>query len=154
MTLLWRGKIALVTFEEFFCRQAAFMVLYLHWLHLKGLGWKCVFLWRFRWHSYENEYLHLLHLNGFSPPCFSLWVFLWLPRELVGQRLRSTHHMSAGNGWKWEWPNGVEKSEMDLFWSISLTNNVKSCKKINGRVQTFRLNVFTMGGHWLTGAPC
>ena len=34
---------------------------------------------------------------------------------------------------------------MDLFWCISMTNNVESCKKINGRVQTFRFSVFTMG---------
>ena len=40
--------------------------------------------------------------------------------------LRSTLHMSPGNGWKWS--NDVEKSEMDLFWCISMTNNVKSCK--------------------------
>ena len=26
-----------------------------------------------------------------------------------------------------------------------MTNNMKSCKKINGRVQTFRFSVFTMG---------
>ena len=26
-----------------------------------------------------------------------------------------------------------------------MTNNVESCKKINGRVQTFRFGVFTMG---------
>ena len=26
-----------------------------------------------------------------------------------------------------------------------MTNNVESCKKINGRVQTFRFSVFTMG---------
>ena len=29
--------------------------------------------------------------------------------------------------------------------SESMTNNVKSCKQINGRVQTFRFSVFTMG---------
>ena len=34
---------------------------------------------------------------------------------------------------------------MDLFWCISMTNNVESCKKSNGRVQTFRFSVFTMG---------
>ena len=28
---------------------------------------------------------------------------------------------------------------------IYMTNNVKSCKKINGRVQTVRFSVFTMG---------
>ena len=26
-----------------------------------------------------------------------------------------------------------------------MTNNVKSCKKINGRAQTFKFSVFTMG---------
>ena len=31
------------------------------------------------------------------------------------------------------------------FLCISMTNNVESCKKINGRVQTFRFSVFTMG---------
>ena len=34
---------------------------------------------------------------------------------------------------------------MDLYLCISMTNNVESCKKINGRVQTFKLGVFTMG---------
>ena len=34
---------------------------------------------------------------------------------------------------------------MDLYLCISMTNNVESCKKINGRVQTFRFGVFTMG---------
>ena len=28
---------------------------------------------------------------------------------------------------------------------VSMTNNVKSCKKINGRAQTFRFSVFPMG---------
>ena len=28
----------------------------------------------------------------------------------------SDQPMSAGNGWKWKWSNGVEKSEMDLFY--------------------------------------
>ena len=30
-----------------------------------------------------------------------------------------------------------------------MTNNVESCKKINGRVQTFRFSVFTMGSQEL-----
>ena len=79
---------------------------------------------------------------------------IWRLVIYIWQGLRSTIHMSPGDGWKWKWPNVVGKSEMDLFWCISMTNNVKSCKKINGRVQTFRLGVFTMGGHWLTGALC
>ena len=39
----------------------------------------------------------------------------------------------------------VETSEMDLYLCISMTNNVESCKQINGRVQTFRFGGFTMG---------
>ena len=66
----------------------------------------------------------------------------------IWQLLSWTHHMSAARAWKWKWSNGVEKSETDLFWCISMTNNVKSCKKINGRVQTFRFSVFTMGLCW------
>ena len=33
-------------------------------------------------------------------------------------------------------------SEMSIFWCISMTNNVKSYKKFNGRVQAFRFIVF------------
>ena len=32
---------------------------------------------------------------------------------------------------------------------VDITNNVESCKKINGRVQTVRFSVFTMGRHEL-----
>ena len=109
----------------------------------------------------DEQYYHLpgtvVHLAGggvfhnWPVVCWSRFSF---EPKCMWQGLRSTHHMSAGNGWKWKWPNGVEKSEMDLFWCISMTNNVKSCKKINGRVQTFRFSVFTMRGHWLTGALC
>ena len=63
----------------------------------------------------------------------------------IRQLLSGTHHMSPTRAWKWKWSNGVEKSEIDLFWCISMTNNVKSCQKINGRVQTFRFSVFSMG---------
>ena len=37
--------------------------------------------------------------------------------------------MSPVRAWKWKWSNGVEKSEIDLFWCLSMINNVKSCKK-------------------------
>ena len=72
----------------------------------------------------------------------------------LGRHLRRCHNMRTPNKHFWKWSNGIEKSERDLFWCISMSNNVKSCKKINGKVQTFRFSVFTMGGHWLTGALC
>ena len=39
--------------------------------------------------------------------------------------------MSPPDLWKWKWSNGVGKSEMSIIWCISITNNVKSNKKIN-----------------------
>ena len=53
--------------------------------------------------------------------------------------------IESGKGMKVKVLNSVETSEMDLYLCISMTNNVESCKKINGRVQTFRFSVFTMG---------
>ena len=39
-----------------------------------------------------------------------------------------------------------EKVKLTLFLCISITNNVKSYKKINERAQTTSFSVFTMGG--------
>ena len=35
----------------------------------------------------------------------------------VRQCLRSTLHMSAGNGWKWKWSDGVEKVKWTYFYA-------------------------------------
>ena len=48
---------------------------------------------------------------------------------------------------KWCW----QKSELDIFWCISITNNVKSCKKIDERGQTAKFTVFARGSQ-LSGA--
>ena len=45
----------------------------------------------------------------------------------------------------------LKKSEMDLFWCISMPNNVKSCKKIDERGQTAKFTVFARGSQ-LRGA--
>ena len=39
----------------------------------------------------------------------------------------------------------VKNDEVDPFLLMSMTNNVKSYKKINGRAQIFRFSVFTIG---------
>ena len=49
---------------------------------------------------------------------------------------------------KVKWSNEVEKSEMSMIWRISITNNVKSYKKLNEIAQTDRFIVFTMCGSW------
>ena len=71
---------------------------------------------------------------AFSPNFLQV-VTKYSPLSIIWQLLSWTHHLSAVRAWKWKWSNGVEESETDLFWCISMTNNVKSCKKINGRVQ-------------------
>ena len=59
-----------------------------------------------------------------------------------GRTLGHTLSMRAGVGpkvgWKWEWPNCVGKSEMSIFWCLSITNKIKSCRKFNKRAQRWR----------------
>ena len=54
----------------------------------------------------------------------------------------------------WKWPNGVGKSEMSIFLCISITNNVKTCKKFNESTQTTNFIIFTRGHWWRSGALC
>ena len=63
----------------------------------------------------------------------------------VRWHLRRCHDMSLPNTRLWKWSNGIERVERDLFWCISMTNNVKSCKKINGRAEISRFSVSTRG---------
>ena len=56
--------------------------------------------------------------------------------------------MSAGSspkvGWKWKWSNGGGKREMSIIWCISITNNVKSSKKITETAQTAKFTDFPL----------
>ena len=54
----------------------------------------------------------------------------------------------------WKWPNGVWNSEMSIILCISITNNVKTCKKFNESAQTTNFIVFTRGHRWRSGALC
>ena len=47
------------------------------------------------------------------------------------QLLSITLDLNSKVGWKWKWSNGAgkRKSDMSIIWCISITNNVKSCKK-------------------------
>ena len=69
----------------------------------------------------------------YQDPASDRWVIIginWISNtKSVWQLLSGTHQMSPARGWKWKWSNGVGKSEMDLFWCISMANNVKSYKK-------------------------
>ena len=42
-----------------------------------------------------------------------------------------------------KWSNGVKISEMGIFWCISITNNVESCKKLNEKAQTANFSDLT-----------
>ena len=69
----------------------------------------------------------------------------WLPLlKFLSHSLRSYHNMSPPDLWKWKWSNGVGKSEMSIFWCISITNNVKSNKKFNETAQTANFTYFPL----------
>ena len=69
-------------------------------------------------------------------------------RNTIWQLFSITIRLDFKNPWKWKWSNEVEKSEMSMIWCISITNNVKSYKKLNEIAQTARFTVFTMCGSW------
>ena len=52
-------------------------------------------------------------------------------------------------GRNWKWSNEVLKSEISIFWCISMPNNVKSYKKIDEKAQTAKITVFAMGSQLL-----
>ena len=60
----------------------------------------------------------------------------------LGRSFSITLQMIAAGEWKWKWSNSVLKSEMGIFWCISITNNVKSYKKFDGKAQTAKFTVF------------
>ena len=59
-----------------------------------------------------------------------------------GRSFSITLQMIAAGEWKWKWSNSVLKTEMGIFWCISITNNVKSYKKFDGKAQTAKFTVF------------
>ena len=64
-----------------------------------------------------------------------------------GSRMRLGVTAKVGRIWKWS--NGVKISEKGIFWCVSITNNVESCKKFNEKAQTVNFSVFTMCGREL-----
>ena len=70
--------------------------------------------------------------------CFDHLYFPIQKRQLLSIIL----DLSSKVGWKWKWSNVVRKSEMSL--SISITNNVKSCKKINETIQSANFTDFPL----------
>ena len=44
---------------------------------------------------------------------------------------------------KWKWSPVVKRGEMNLFWCIFITNNVKSCTKFDERAQTANFSVLS-----------
>ena len=58
--------------------------------------------------------------------------------------IRHTLSMSPGvcHKFGWKWSNGVGRSQMNLFWCISITNDVKSCNKINENAWMVNFSVF------------
>ena len=65
--------------------------------------------------------------------------------QYIWQGVRSNIHMSPGNEWKWKCQNGVGKSEIDLFWCISMTNYVISKSQNQWKGLNFQIQCFYNG---------
>ena len=81
---------------------------------------------------------HMLEFNVHNMLGFDAYTRIWC----IWQGFSITLQMIPAGGWKWKWSNSVLKSEMGIFWCISITNNVKSYKKIDEKAQTAKFTVF------------
>ena len=79
--------------------------------------------------------------------CTRVWKnkHLWYNQSLLWQASSMRLGFTAKVGRIWKWSYGVEISEMGIFWCISITNNVESCKKINEKAQTANFSVLARG---------
>ena len=93
----------------------------LHWYHWclpinAMMGWDGWYPCGVRFRTFQKltGLLEKNHMNNYM---------LRMAKYAIWQLLSRTHYMSPVRAWKWKWSNGVEKSESDLFWCISMTNN-------------------------------
>ena len=79
---------------------------------------------------------------------------LGCPETELGHSVRMSLGFCPQKPRNWKWPNSVGKGEMSIFLCISITNNVKTCKKFNESTLTTNFIVFTRGHWWRSGALC
>ena len=80
---------------------------------------------------------------------YESYILISLPSYMIWQGSRMRLGVTAKVGRIWKWSNGVKISEKGIFWCVSITNNVESCKKFNEKAQTVNFSVFTMCGREL-----
>ena len=98
---------------------------------------------------------HKLHLfNLLFLPFFLLLFILCSCWRILRHSVRMSLGICPAEPRNWKWPNCDGKSEMSIFLCISITNNVKTCKKFNESTQTTNFIVFTRGHWWRSGALC
>ena len=85
-------------------------------------------------------------------PYWDMWVVgvvwvIWVVGAIgvIRHSVRMSLGFCPAEPWNWKWPNGVENSEISIIWCISITNNVKICKKFNESAETAKFSVFTRG---------
>ena len=99
--------------------------------HLNKTG--CLYLHHFQ----ANLQIHLCFLKSQNISCLfpwhaNLWQIVSWRAETIPEKVKISRPI-----------NGVKKSEMNLFWCISITSNVKTCKKFNERAQTANFSVLS-----------
>ena len=79
----------------------------------------------------------------------SVTVLIWLIFKALRWFRNFSHSVRMRLGFcpaeprNWKWPYGVGNSQMSIIWCISITNNMKTCKKFNERAQTAKFSVFS-----------
>ena len=76
--------------------------------------------------------------------CLQIWILLY-PSIHIWHSVRMSLGFRPAELRNWKWTNGVGNSKMSIIWYISITNNVKTCKKFNESAQTAKFSVFTRG---------
>ena len=91
--------------------------------------WGCI------WSVFSTLYLgHTWYIACLGSFCVYIWHTVSLRAQIIPEKVKLSRPI-----------NDVKKSEMNLFWCISITSNMKTCKKFNERAQTANFSVLKGG---------
>ena len=88
-------------------------------------------------------YIYIYSTSTYSPNVYICIEYILATIIWQGSRMRLGVTAKVRRIWKWS--NGVKISEMGIFWCISITNNVNSCKKFNEKAQMANFSVLAKG---------
>ena len=97
-------------------------------------------------HHYQHYYHNQDHVHQ---TVLELVTIIIITIITIRQLFSKTIRLGFKKPWKWKWSNVAKRGKMCMIWCISITNSVKSYKKLNEIAQTVKFTVFTMCGREL-----